>query len=105
MKKPVSRDAAYAEAPFSFHIMKKQPPDGDCIFVAQKEGFLFCGKATAVATCRRQLGKSRLSNPTRDIKKRQTFRWNICLFLAQKEGFEPSRAFYTPTPLAGEAKS
>ncbi len=24
------------------------------------------------------------------------------LFLAQKEGFEPSRAFYTPTPLAGE---
>ena len=23
-------------------------------------------------------------------------------FLAQKEGFEPSRAFYTPTPLAGE---
>ena len=22
--------------------------------------------------------------------------------LAQKEGFEPSRAFYTPTPLAGE---
>ena len=24
------------------------------------------------------------------------------LFMAQKEGFEPSRAFYTPTPLAGE---
>ena len=24
------------------------------------------------------------------------------LFVAQKEGFEPSRAFYTPTPLAGE---
>ena len=24
------------------------------------------------------------------------------VFLAQKEGFEPSRAFYTPTPLAGE---
>ena len=23
-------------------------------------------------------------------------------FVAQKEGFEPSRAFYTPTPLAGE---
>ena len=22
--------------------------------------------------------------------------------MAQKEGFEPSRAFYTPTPLAGE---
>ena len=25
-----------------------------------------------------------------------------CRFVAQKEGFEPSRAFYTPTPLAGE---
>ena len=27
---------------------------------------------------------------------------NTGFLLAQKEGFEPSRAFYTPTPLAGE---
>ena len=27
---------------------------------------------------------------------------SVLFFMAQKEGFEPSRAFYTPTPLAGE---
>ena len=35
-----------------------------------------------------------------EIKKRPV-RGRV-FFLAQKEGFEPSRAFYTPTPLAGE---
>ena len=31
--------------------------------MAEAVGFLFCGKATAVATCHRQLAKSRRSNP------------------------------------------
>ena len=37
------------------------------------------------------------------MMKQKALKYNISrLFLAQKEGFEPSRAFYTPTPLAGE---
>ena len=34
--------------------------------MAEWVGFLFCGKATAVATCHRHVAKSRLSNPTRN---------------------------------------
>ena len=41
-----------------------------CCTLAEKAGFLFCGKATAVATCRRHIAKSRLSNPAfRENKK------------------------------------
>ncbi|MBQ2865583.1 MAG: hypothetical protein IJE90_03575 [Clostridia bacterium] len=32
--------------------------------LAEKEGFLFCGKATAVTTVHRTVAKSRLSNPS-----------------------------------------
>ena len=31
--------------------------------MAERVGFIFCGKSTAVATCRRHAAKSRLSNP------------------------------------------
>lgn len=41
-----------------------------CCHLAEKVGFLFCGKATAVAMCHRHIAKSRLSNPTfRENKK------------------------------------
>ena len=41
-----------------------------CCHLSGKVGFLFCGKATAVATCRRHIAKSRLSNPAfRENKK------------------------------------
>ena len=36
----------------------------DGLILAEKVGFLFCGKATAVAMCHRHIAKSRLSNPT-----------------------------------------
>ena len=43
---------------------------GKCCHLAEKVGFLCCGKATAVAMCHRHIAKSRLSNPTfRENKK------------------------------------
>ena len=42
-----------------------------------------------------------IAHVVRQQKKPETIRFQA-FSLAQKEGFEPSRAFYTPTPLAGE---
>ena len=47
---------------------------------------LFCGKATAVATCPRHVAKSRLSNPS--IAKKN-YPQRAVPFLAEMEGFEP----------------
>ena len=52
-------------------------------------GFLFCGKATAVAECHRHSAKSRLSNPTFGAKKQQPSEW-MAVVLAEKVGFEPT---------------
>jgi hypothetical protein len=53
------------------------------IFASGKTDSLFCGKATAVATCHRHVAKSRLSNPSSkypNAEKDQSKR--IGLFLA-----------------------
>ena len=61
--------------------------------MAEAVGFLFCGKATAVATCHRQLAKSRLSNPPKYQKyDRHPYRAPV-KFLAEAVGFEPTVPF------------
>ena len=56
---------SFASKTITFAIRKTAPFISEkCCHLAEKVGFLFCGKATAVATCRRHIAKSRLSNPT-----------------------------------------
>ena len=62
---------SFASKTITFAIRKTAPFISEkCCTLAGKVGFLFCGKATAVATCHRHIAKSRLSNPTfRENKK------------------------------------
>ncbi len=64
---------AFSQPPFQSHsaqihtyITKTAQTGGFC-YVAERVGFLFCGKARLVAACHRHPAKSRLSNPTLQI--------------------------------------
>ena len=74
------------------HLMHSAPPIPPYEAGAEiwAVGFLFCGKATAVAECHRHSAKSRLSNPTFSAaKKYRPSIWMVCI-LAEKVGFEPT---------------
>ena len=49
--------------PIRVDLVEKPTSRNLSVFLAEKEGFLFCGKATAVATVHRTVAKSRLSSP------------------------------------------
>ena len=67
-------------------------------YMVRVTGFLFCGKATPVATVPRTVAKSRLSNPVtkRKQKKKPKTTGVIFDFLVRVTGFEP-----TDIPLRG----
>ena len=62
------------------------------LIMAEAVGFLFCGKATPVATVHRTVARSRLSNPTfsyHNIEKGTCTR-QIPFSMAEAVGFEPT---------------
>ena len=74
--------------------------------MAQKEGFApRCGsgwRGSDVPLARHSLPlRSNPTPPYRNYKTKEAL-ISQSFFLAQKEGFEPSRRFTQPTPLAGE---
>ena len=61
---------------------------GMWFFWHARQDSLFCEKATAVATVRRTVAKSRLSNPSKH-KKYTDITEVISVYLARPTGFEP----------------
>ena len=68
------------------------------VCMAESGDLLFCGKATAVAACHWHAAKSRLSNPSLIRRQERPEINDFRSFLAESEGFEPSRHFRALLP-------